>query len=202
MAKRGRPAGFDRGEALRHAVEMFWERGYEGTTLEDLQAAMGNISPTSFYHAFGSKEALFREVVEMYQQTVGGPALQALEETPTVREAIEQLLRLTARSFCRPGHPHGCLLVLGAVNCTPANAGPQAHLKSIRQRTPTVIKHRLRRAVDEGELATSVDISAIAAFYATVLHGMAVRAGDGASRAALMAAVDGALAAWPALTAH
>jgi AcrR family transcriptional regulator len=180
-------------------MEMFWERGYEGTTLEDLQVAMGNISPTSFYHAFGSKEALFRQVVEKYQETVGGPALTALEQSPTAREAIHQMLRLTAESFCRPGKPHGCMLILGATKCTPANAGAQDYLQSIRQQTPTVLKRRLNRAVTDGDLPASADIAAIAAFYATVLHGLAVRAGDGASRKALMAAVDGAMAAWPAL---
>ena len=200
MAKRGRPAGFDRDEALQRAMELFWERGYEGTTLEDLQAAMGDISPTSFYHAFGSKGALFRQVVEKYQETVGGPALKALEESPNAREAVHQMLRLTAESFCRPGKPHGCMLVLGAIKCTPANAGPQDYLQSIRQQTPKVIKRRLKRAVDEGDLPASANIAAIASFYATVLHGLAVRAGDGASRKVLMAAVDGAFAAWPALT--
>jgi len=200
MAKRGRPAGFDRDEALQRAMELFWERGYEGTTLEDLQTVMGNISPTSFYHAFGSKEALFRRVVEQYQATVGGPALKALDEVPAAREAVHQMLRLTAESFCRPGKPHGCMLILGATNCTPANAGPQNYLQSIRRETPNVLKQRLNRGVREGDLPASADIAAIASFYATVMHGLAVRAGDGASRKALMAAVDGAMAAWDGLT--
>ena len=52
-------------------MELFWASGYEGATLEDLQAAMGGISPPSFYHAFGSKEALFREAVDLYVATVG-----------------------------------------------------------------------------------------------------------------------------------
>ena len=91
------------------------------------------------------------------------------------------------------------MLVLGATKCTPANAGPQDYLQSIRQQTPKVLKRRLKRAVDEGDLPTSVDIATIASFYATVLHGLAVRAGDGATRAALMGAVDGAMAAWHGL---
>jgi AcrR family transcriptional regulator len=199
MAKRGRPAGFDRAEALDRAMETFWARGYEGTTLEDLQTAMGNISPTSLYHAFGSKEALFRQAVEKYQEKVGGPAVQALDESATAREAIHQMLLLTAESLCRPGKPRGCLLVLGATKCAPANAGAQDYLQSIRQQAPTVIKRRLKRAVAEGDLPASADMAAIASFYATVLHGLGIRAGDGASRKALVAAVDGAMAAWPAL---
>jgi AcrR family transcriptional regulator len=199
MAKRGRPAGFDRAEALDRAMETFWERGYEGTTLEHLQTAMGNISPTSLYHAFGSKEALFRQAVEKYQEKVGGPALQALDETATARAAVHSMLLLTAESLSRPGKPRGCMLVLGAVKCAPANAGAQDYLQSIRQQAPTVIKRRLKRAVAEGDLPASADIAAIASFYATVLHGLGIRAGDGASRKALVAAVDGAMAAWPAL---
>ena len=78
MAKRGRPATFDRSEALEGAMEVFWARGYEGTTLEDLQAAMGGISPPSLYHAFGSKEALFKATADLYVARVGGPQLRAL----------------------------------------------------------------------------------------------------------------------------
>ena len=91
------------------------------------------------------------------------------------------------------------MLVLGAIKCTPANVGAQDHLQSIRQQTPTVIKRRLKRALAEDDLPASADIAAIASFYATIMHGLAIRAGDGASRKALMATVDGAMAAWPAL---
>jgi len=200
MTKRGRPTTFDRGEALQRAMELFWERGYGGATLEDLQAAMGGISPPSLYHAFGSKEALFREAVDLYLATVGEPTLRALQDGKSVRDCVEAMLRLTAESVCRPGKPHGCLLVLGATNCAPASKGVQDYLQAIRRRAPEVIKDRLKRAVAEGDLAPEVDTGAVAAFYATVIHGLGIRAGDGAPRAALMAAVDGAMAAWNTLT--
>lgn len=182
-------------------MELFWARGYEGATLEDLQAAMGGISPPSFYHAFRSKEALFREAVDLYVATVGDPTVRALNGGATAREAIEAMLRLTAESFCRPGKPHGCMLVLGATNCAPSNKGPQDYLRAIRQRAPEVIKQRLKRGVVEGELPPELNIVAIAAFYATIIHGLGVRAGDGASRTALIGAVDSAMAAWETLTA-
>lgn len=199
MAKRGRPPGFDRDEALHSAMMLFWERGYEGTTLEDLQVAMGDISATSLYHAFGSKEALFRQAVDAYQQTVGAPALTALHESATAREALHNMLRLTAESFSRTGQPHGCLLVLGATKCTPSNSGAQNYLQAIRRQAPKVIKARLARAVEDGDVPASTDIDAVAAFYATVIHGLAVRAGDGATRKALMSTVEAAIAAWAVL---
>jgi AcrR family transcriptional regulator len=200
-AKRGRPRSFDRGEALRCAMELFWARGYEGSTLEDLQAAMGGISPPSFYNAFGSKEALFREATELYVETIGEPAIHALQERKTAREAVEAMLRLTAEAISRRGKPHGCLLVLGAMNCSPSNKASQEYLLTIRQRAPEVIRQRLDRSVAQGELPAELDTNAVAAFYAALVHGLGVRAGDGASRAELTAAVDGAMAAWEALVA-
>jgi AcrR family transcriptional regulator len=202
MAKRGRPATFDRNEALERAMELFWARGYEGATLEDLQAVMGNINPPSFYHAFGSKEALFREAVDLYVAKVGCPSTRALEESKTAREGMDALLRMTARFCSRSGKAHGCLLVRGAINTAPANKGAQDYLLAIRQRAPKVVKARLDRAVAEGELPRDLDTSGMAAFYATVLHGIGMRAGDGTSQAALMAAVDGAMAAWEPLTSR
>jgi AcrR family transcriptional regulator len=199
MAKRGRPPTFDRQEALCRAMEQFWARGYEGTTLEDLQTAMGGITPPSFYNAFGSKEQLFKEATSLYTATFGEPTVRALEEAPTAREGLETMLRMTARFLSQPGKPHGCLLVLGAMNCTPANKGAQDYLQAIRRQAPKVLKQRLNRGVALGELPAGLDTNAIAAFYATVIHGLGVRAGDGASRKELMAAVDGAMAGWETL---
>ncbi|MEV9280671.1 helix-turn-helix domain-containing protein, partial [Klebsiella variicola] len=62
MAERGRPRAFDRDHALRRAMELFWERGYEGTTIADLTSAMG-VNRPSLYASFGCKEALFEEAV-------------------------------------------------------------------------------------------------------------------------------------------
>lgn len=200
MAKRGRPTIFDRDEAVASALELFWERGYEGVTLDDLQSAMGGITPPSFYHAFGSKEALFKEVVDLYLSTVGAKQLKALEDGATAREGIEAMLREVVSAVTRAGKAHGCLLVQGAINCAASGKGAQDYLTSIRQRAPKVLKQRLDEAVASGELPSRTDTADIAAFYATVVHGLGVRAGDGATRKALMAAVDGAMAAWEPLT--
>lgn len=200
MARRGRPPTFDRAEALHRAMDLFWAQGFEGTTLEDLQAAMGGIGPPSFYNAFGSKEELFKEVTSLYVATVGEPTLRALEGGKTARDSLEAMMRSTAETLSQPGKPHGCMIVLGAMNCTPANKETQDYVQAIRRRAPKVIKQRLDRAVSEGELAPDLDTKAVAAFFATVAHGLAVRAGDGASRADLMAAVEGAMAGWETLT--
>ena len=78
MATRGRPRTFDPDTALRQALDLFWERGYEGTSLNDLAQAMG-IASASIYACFGSKEDLFRKVMALYGATSGEPVFDGVE---------------------------------------------------------------------------------------------------------------------------
>ena len=66
MSRTGRPREFDRAEALDAALRLFWQQGYEATSISQLIDAMGGISTASFYATFYSKEALFREAVRRY----------------------------------------------------------------------------------------------------------------------------------------
>lgn len=121
MAKRGRPCGFDREQALRRALDVFWEAGYEGATMAALKEAMGGICAPSMYAAYGSKEALFRSAVELYlsqecQLSKGAFAL------PTARESIAALLESAAVSYTTEGKPRGCLVDLSTTNFSPANS--------------------------------------------------------------------------------
>jgi AcrR family transcriptional regulator len=197
---RGRPRTFDREEALCRAIGVFQRHGYDGATLEDLLAAMGGISPPSFYAAFGSKERLFEEALERYRTTVGMRPQQALA-APKVRDGIHGMLRAAMEVFSDPAGARGCLVVLGAVNDTRANKGIHDRLRGMRLQAPRLVQARLERAVAEGELPRGIDAAGIAGFYTTVLHGLAIRARDGASRRELEAVVDGAMAAWEPLTA-
>lgn len=196
MAQLGRPRSFDREEALQRAMEVFWALGYEGATLEDLQIAMGGITAPSFYAAFGSKEKLFLEAVELYRRTVGILPMDALTQSATARAAIEAMLRAAVDCFCRRDKPHGCLIVLGTMNCSHASSRVQKHLFTLRLQRGEQIKRRLERGVAEGDLPADADVPTLASFYTTALLGLSMHARDGASRKALMAAVGGAMAAW------
>jgi AcrR family transcriptional regulator len=197
--RRGRPASFDRDEALAAAMNVFWLKGYEGATLEDLLAAMGGITAPSLYNAFGSKEELYKAAVDLYVSTVGETPVRALERAPSARAGVEALLRTATDVFCRPGGPRGCMLVSSAAKCGRGNEAVEAYARSVRLTALDPIARRLERAVKEGELPASLDIARLSAFYATVAQGLGLRAGDGVSRAELMAVIDGAMAAWDAL---
>lgn len=199
MANRGRPRGFNRKEALLQAMEVFWAHGYEGATLNDLQQAMGGITPPSFYAAFGSKEALFREAVQLYSGTLGLPMMQALAEQPTAREAIEALLVAAVEAFSKPGKPSGCFLVLGAINIAPANKSVQDYLHSLRARRRKLIERRLARGVKEGDLPANLNLKDLASFFTTVIDGLAIQARDGASRETLKFSIRCAMDAWDSI---
>lgn len=195
----GRPLSFDRETALRQAMEVFWKLGYEGATFEDLGAAMGGLSAPSLYNAFGSKEDLFKAAVDLYLAEVGAPPIAALEGAPTAKDGIAAMLAAAVQGFTQPGRPPGCLLSSCATRSGRGGQSIQTYLEAIRRRSPEPIRARLARGVAEGDIPAGADLDAIAAFYATVAQGLAVRAGDGVERSALDAAVSGAIAAWERL---
>jgi len=199
---RGRPRSFDRAQALQAALRVFRERGYEGATLAELQAAMGGLSPPSLYAAFGSKEKLFEEAVAMYVASIAETAQRALEAPGTsTRDAIERMIRANVIAITKSGEPHGCMLVLGALNPAPAGsegACASEHLHLIRLQTKRTVAARIRRGIREGDVPRDADADGLAMFVTALMHGLSVHARDGASRAALNAAVDRAMLAWDA----
>jgi AcrR family transcriptional regulator len=198
MAPRGRPRSFDRDAALRSAMNVFWARGYDGASLDELLRAMGGITPPSFYAAFGSKEELFLEVVQLYQRASGVAPMRALEASP-VRDGVEGMLRAAVDQFDNSAVGRGCLVILGAPTLTKTNAGVHERLRDMRCQPPQMLEKRLKRAIAEGELSATVPVADIAAFYTTVIHGLAVQARDGVTRRTMLAVVDGAMGAWDAL---
>lgn len=190
----GRPREFDRDAALDKAMRLFWERGYEGTSVGDLAEALG-IGKPSLYAAFGPKEQLFYEALDLYARSYG-PKMQ---DAPTARGAIESILRSNAQNYVDPGVPSGCMIVLAAAVGPPQNAEVRAHLAMMRNSSTATFAARIRKGVVEGDVPEGADADAMAAFYTTVLNGLALQARDGAGGAALDRVIDGAMAAWDVL---
>ncbi|MFI0366436.1 TetR/AcrR family transcriptional regulator [Actinomadura sp. 1N219] len=200
MAARGRPRTFDPDVALRTALDLFWERGYEGTSLNDLAQAMG-IASASIYACFGSKQELFRKVMALYGITSGGRPRNALREHPSTRAAIHAMLRATADEITRPDAPHYCMLILAAPTGAEENHEIREFLAELRRGMLSAVKDRLVRGVTDGDLtATPATLDAIARYYTTVVQGLSVQARDGATRNDLEAIITCAMAAWNTLT--
>jgi len=192
MATRGRPRSFDRDIALRRVMEVFWAKGYDGAQLNDLTAAIG-VTPPSFYAAFGSKEAAFREAVDLYIATIGSGPMIALK-APTVHAAIAGVLAGSIDVALSNGAA-GCLLILGVVHGQPGASGACDYLRVARRRTVALLQARLTRGIDEGELAADSDPAQLAAFYHGIMQAISFQARDGASRVELESLLAPALAA-------
>ncbi|WP_431036697.1 TetR/AcrR family transcriptional regulator [Streptomyces sp. P6-2-1] len=192
--RRGRPRAFDRERALGIAVRLFWERGYEATSVADLTAAMG-IKPPSLYAAFGGKRALFTEALARYGEGPGAFSGRALAEEPTARAAVARLLREAAVEYAAPGRPAGCMVITAATNCSTSEV--VADLRARRLATRSAVEARIAAGVRAGELPAGTDTAALAAYVATVLQGLSQQARDGATAAELGAVAELALAVWP-----
>lgn len=190
----GRPREFDRVEALAKARDVFWSRGYEGVSMADLVSTLG-LASARIYAAFGSKEALFREAVALYDAGEGGFATRALAEEPTARQAIERILREAVETYSRKGRPQGCMVVSAATNCTSENHGLSELLGEYRRRRTTSLLDRLETAVTQGELKPETDVRRLADYYAILLHGLSVQARDGVSRRRLLDTIPVAMQA-------
>jgi AcrR family transcriptional regulator len=191
----GRPRAFDTDKALDCALQVFWQKGYQGTSLTDLTEAMG-INRPSLYAAFGNKEALFRKALDRYADGPAAYVSEALKET-TARAVVERLLSGTVDLLTDPGTPAGCLTVQGALSCGEGADAIRQELNLRRAAGEAALRKRLKRAKSEGDLPSDSDPADLARYIITIIRGMAVQAAGGASRDELRRVVRMALRAWP-----
>ncbi len=196
---RGRPRSFDRDQALQRAMEVFWAKGFEATSLMDLTEAM-DISPPSLYAAFGDKEKLFLEAVERYQDRRGESCPYCNE--PTARAAIEKLLVYMAEELTSRDHPRGCLMMMAAATTAGSSEKLQATLTAKRMAAKIRLKARIERGIEEGDVPATADAGALADFYSTIINGMAMQGREGVSRKSLMATVATAMTVFPPIVAR
>ncbi|MFC5067080.1 TetR/AcrR family transcriptional regulator [Flaviflagellibacter deserti] len=179
--KMGRPRGFDIGEALDRAQTVFCSRGYDAASLSELTKAMGINSP-SLYSAFGSKEGLFRAVLDRY----GQQRVQYLEEAlsaPTARETVERIFATAALLYSEDGDQASWLVMRGGVAL-----GCEAIAQDLadrRERIEIALRDRFQRAADEGDLPGTTSPAGLARYVMSVLTGMGVQAAAGADKAEL-----------------
>jgi AcrR family transcriptional regulator len=191
----GRPREFEVDVALDSALELFWRKGYEGTSLSDLTDAMGITRP-SLYATFGNKEELFRKALDRYDDTCMAFTREAMRE-PTARLVVTRLLYGYADSQTDQTHPPGCMDMNGALACSEAVEPIKQELVGRRVAGEATLGRRLEEARATGDLPPDSDPADLARYVMTVAHGMAIQASSGARRDALYKIVDMTLKGWP-----
>jgi TetR/AcrR family transcriptional repressor for divergent bdcA len=184
-------------QALDAALELFWERGYDGTSLSQLRDAMG-VSSASFYGAFGSKEQLFGLVLDRYAEGYGGVLAPLGDDSLAPREAIETALRNSARMQTDSAHPAGCLVALSNSTSVPADSAVYEVVQARRSADRARFAACVRRGVERGDLDPRTDVDALATAFHAALLGISTLARDGVTGPALEAAITGVMGAWDA----
>jgi AcrR family transcriptional regulator len=193
--KMGRPRAFCEVTALDAAMRVFWEKGYEGASLDDLTSAMG-INRSSLYSTFGDKEQLFKTAMEHYAE---GPAAYIGESLrqPTARSVVMALLKGTLNLLTDPSHPRGCLFLQGGLACGSGTESVQQALVEWRKKGQGAVEKRLKQARKDGDLPSGVDPRALARYISILITGLGVQAANGATKSEMTRAVEIALRSLP-----
>ena len=184
--RRGRPRSFDPEAVAAKAAHLFWRRGYEGVSVDELTAAMG-ITTQSFYAAFGSKQQLHRDALAWYEREVTRPLREALTEEGDLAMAVRNVLDLAAREFTRADRPLGCMRSTAGLGASRDNEAIARLGSGLRAEATAFFKARLDRGREDGQLGSGVDTSALAQYLNATVVGMAVAAHDGVGTAELLA---------------
>ncbi len=129
--KIGRPRAFDKDQALAAAINVFWEKGFDGASMKDLTAAMGINSP-SLYAAFGDKRQLYLDAIDRYSEDDSCPPLVAFESEPAIERAVIAFMKATIDYAQQQDHPNGCFLG----SCVSTTAG---HVDGVTERLQKAI---------------------------------------------------------------
>jgi TetR/AcrR family transcriptional repressor of nem operon len=188
-----RPKSFDEDTVLDQAVQLFWERGYESTSLADLEAHLG-LGRQSLYNTFGDKQALFLKALDRYRHEVGEAVFAPLNAPGAGLDAIRAFFRRSVEMLTAPGPRRGCMVANTILERGVQD--PDALLRCIHSRN--VLERGFRRtlaqAKAQGKVAPDLDVDATATLLVTQNYGLILLAKTGATAEDLHATVEVLLA--------
>jgi TetR/AcrR family transcriptional regulator, transcriptional repressor for nem operon len=187
-----RPRSFDEHHVVDRAMELFWTKGYEATSVADLTAELG-VHPGTLYRTFGDKHALFLRALAHYRDeraralapalTAGGPVM------PRIRAVLVGFVELAAQQEQR----RGCLIANTAGELLPGDPEVGCRVAEVLSVVEDGFLQGLRVAARQGEIPGTVDLPACAAMLTVLLEGLQVVAKADPDPSRLIGAVDAAL---------
>jgi AcrR family transcriptional regulator len=179
---RGRPRSFDETGALEKATQVFWSKGYDGVTIDDLVAGMG-VGRPSLYAVFGDKRAIFLRVLEAYAEAKGARAAKVILTPHSLRDSIAGFLRFAVESATEKGSARGCLLICVAPLMDDAEV--RKFLQNAAAGGTALIEGRFRDAISAGEILSDFPAAERAIQVTDFGRGLTMRALIGTPRKAL-----------------
>lgn len=186
---------FDPEVALESALQLFWSRGYQQASAEDLVEAMG-VNRGSWYATFGSKADLYRLALERYCRADLDRWRAELDRTEPLVQVLRSVLQRNAATLVADPSGRGCMLANAAADVRPGTVGAE-QVRAALNELHELLARALERARTRGELPQSADPQALAAFLLTAIHGLRVVGKANPDPALLTAAIDSTLAVLP-----
>jgi AcrR family transcriptional regulator len=180
---RGRPRSFDELEALEKATQVFWSKGYDGVTIDDLVVGMG-VGRPSLYRVFGNKRTLFLRVLRAYAKKKGARAEKALLSPQALRASLASFLRHAVESATEEGSAAGCLLECVAPLVDDAEV--RQFLQKSSAGAAAMVERRLRDGISAGEVPPDFPVAARASQIIDLSKGLTMRAQIGTPRKRLL----------------
>ena len=180
---RGRPRSFDETEALERATQVYWLKGYDGVTIDDLVAGMG-VGRPSLYAVFGDKRALFLRVLKAYAEKKGALAAKALLSPQTLRDLLARFLKHAVESATEKGSARGCLLQCVAPLMDDAEV--RQFLQNAAAGAAALVEGRFRDAISAGEIPSDFPVAVRASQLIDFARALTMRAQIGTPRKTLL----------------
>lgn len=180
---RGRPRSFDETGALEKATQVFWSKGYDGVTIDDLVAGMG-VGRPSLYAVFGDKRTIFLRVLRAYAERKGALAAKALLGPQNLRDSLAAFLRYNVESATEKGSAWGCLLICVAPLVKDAEV--QRFLQNVATGGAALLERRFQEGMSAGEIASDFPVAARAMQVTDLTRGLTMRAQIGIPRRTLL----------------
>jgi TetR/AcrR family transcriptional regulator, copper-responsive repressor len=191
--RRGRPRAYDPDDALARAVDAFWDAGFAATSLDDLTLATGMNRP-SLYGAFGDKQALYRQALDLYRARTRQALGKALGGDQPLRIALHNVYD-TAIAIYQSGDKgaRGCFIIGTAVAQAVTDRDTRAALADTLREIEGAFGARIARARRNGELSADADPAKLAKLASATLYSLTVHARAGEGRSKLEAIADAAV---------
>lgn len=184
-----RPRSYDETTALDAAAQLFWSKGYDGTSMSDLEVGM-EMGRQSIYNAFGDKHELFVKSLTHYRQSAPGRLSASLMAEGAGWEAIEAYFEAMVDFLTPAGQRRGCLVTNAIVEVGDADEVVSTNCQANQAEVLTGFEHALRNAMNAGELGKSLKVEATARLLMAQTYGVTVLSKNGATRAELSGVVE------------
>ena len=177
-----RPQAFDKSEVLHNALRVFWQKGYEATSMTDLLEATG-LSKSSLYNTFGSKHDLLLAAFDAYRED-RQREMQCVLAQGTARQAIDIFFRMIITDAHAPEFRHGCMSINQAVEMAPHDPEIRSRVDEDFQRIEDALTRTIERGQAEGSVKGDRNARQLAQLMVVVFPGLQVlvRAGSNSTR--------------------